>query len=1063
VNPETESPLFFYCHDGVTVEGPHSWEQILELYEAGAVSAETAICMAGYEEWTTLGSYFPPAEESAEELPPGATMILEPAYNQTHSPVTAQAPESFVSRKKRWMAVAGTVLLLATTGYFGAGFFQRGGSSEVSAGAPAGNAEGERWVWAIEPRYQEAFPFGPSGVAPVKMGGKWGLIDRKGQEVLPCAYDEIEMFTKEEGVAVREGLNWGLVDVQGKVLLKPAWEQVQPLVNGFIPVKKDGKWGYADASGKLVIPCTWDDAWRFSAAGRAVVTEETAEGRKRGYIDKSGRVITPLEWDGAQTQVAEGFGAVRRGGGWALVGKDGRVLGEPQWEMQWRLLRADLGFLPVRKDGKWGLIALDGAILVEPAWDWIAPGENGVLLAAPGSKSIFVGAGGKTIFESGPWEEIRGVQSPFDWRERPGFIEGFLAVRSGDKWGFIDEKGKTVVAAAWDQVGNFSEGFVAVRNKSDRDGWRFLAADGSPAFANPDGVTIGYNWSGPRFRNGKVEARATGFVSVAVDRQGKIVGEWNRNSWLPEDVTIQGIRFGYVSRHGRRGYMRNFADGEGKIFMRDVPVEMSSLDDPFPYPGPPRFGLAAATGEVLVEPSWDCVQVISRDWVRVWVDGRQGLVNGKGKQILRPEWDRVKVERNGLLVATKGDRKEVFDSAGKALLPMGPDGAEYVDYYADGFMVRSSGPDGSTLWSLCDPTSTAQVSFENAARVYWNEGLAQHGLLWMEERDTGRWSLVRRDGTAVGITQDIQPDMWFMRDGFGVLGKDDGTKIHLGVDGKTLGTTAWEDAALFHHGLARVKTGGKWGFIDTTGKMVIAPEWDEANDLANVGTEQTPILLARVAREGRWGCIDASGREVIEPSWDKMELFRQLYDGRFIAPVQRGDLWGVVDATGKTIIEPRGTSPDVVESFGVLRLWIKQEGEEYVRPVQFDANGTELDWWALSDLRVKIRSTPDELAGGTEIIQSPEQKYGLKDASGKIVLEPEWNDMTWVAQGVLAAWTDDDGGTFDATGKPLFRDNAERRLARFNHEYKARQYRQGLIVIEATPVWGYAELATKRP
>jgi len=37
----------------------------------------------------------------------------------------------------------------------------------------------------------------------------------------------------------------------------------------------------------------------------------------------------------------------------------------------------------------------------------------------------------------------------------------------------------------------------------------------------------------------------------------------------------------------------------------------------------------------------------------------------------------------------------------------------------------------------------------------------------------------------------------------------------------------FEWAESFHDGLALVKTGGKWGFIDNTGKMVIEPQFDQ--------------------------------------------------------------------------------------------------------------------------------------------------------------------------------------------------------------------------------------------
>ena len=1201
MTPETEPLYFYYCNDGSTIEGPYEWEQIPELLEVGAVSRETVICLAGAEEWSALGDYLPPEEhevgDAAEESSAESWAVEETEdLFESSDPATTLPRAAFVARlhsflptkRGKWAAAAGGVLLLALLGYFGASLLRQEGAEQTvptNANIDAVAPTAERLAWAIEPRFQKADPFASFGVARVQLGGKWGLIDRTGRELLPCAYDEIEIFPKENCAAVREGSKWGLVDAEGKILAKPEWEEVQPLVNGFIPVKKDGKWGYADASGKLVIPCTWDNAWRFSAAGTAVVTKETQEGRKRGYIDKSGRVITELEWDGAQTMSPEGLGAVRRGNGWALVDKNGKVLGEAQWGMQWRLLRTDLGFLPVFKDGKWGLVAPDGTVLVEPAWDWVAPSEKGVLLSRPGTKSIFVGSGGETIFETGPWEEVRALRGPndYDQAKAPGFAEGLLAVRSADKWGFIDDNGKTVIPADWDDVGVFSEGLVAVKNKSDRDGWKFLKADGSPAFANPEGLKIGDDWRVPRFRNGKVLARGRRYSEVAVDRNGKVVGEWSDNSWLPEDVTIEGTYFDYVSRYGRYGYMRNFADKDGKIFMRDVPYPMSTLADPFPYPGPPRYGLASASGKVLVEPTWDCAEVISPDWVRIWVDGRQGLVNAKGEQILRPEWQDIEIADNGLLVATgsalrdvangsgsatpgatvnregstisgvtfrffaphadgvavrgkfngwretamsrdgssgywtakvpaarpgqdykffvrwagekkgkwekdphavwmrdgnavvydvespppngipadeQAGRRFVFDLTGKPLLPAKLDGAEYVDFYDDGFIARSFNPDGSVLWSLCDPSTTEPVSFENASRVYWNGDLAKHGLLWIEERDSGKWSLVKRDGAAVGITQEATPAKWLMPDGFGVLVKSDGTKIHIGADGKTLGTTAWEDANRFSQGFAAVKSGGKWGFIDTAGKTVIPPEWDEVGDFQNVGTEEKPVLLARVVREGKWGGIDANGRAVIEPQWEEMQAFVPLYDGRFIASVRQGELWGCIDPTGKTVVEPCGTEAGILES-GLLRLIVQKEGDSFGRFVSFDADGSEISGETKQAIKANHRREGDSFGDGMVIAGNSEGKFGLKDAAGQFILPSKWNHIAWIGPRVAAAWNDNEGGIFDATGKALFWDDAKRRLARFDRpdrEVTPGAYQHGLVIIEATPVWGYAKL-----
>lgn len=57
MDSEAEGRLFYYCSDNETVEGPHTWEQLLELLGDGDISPSTAICEAGSKEWTTFGSY----------------------------------------------------------------------------------------------------------------------------------------------------------------------------------------------------------------------------------------------------------------------------------------------------------------------------------------------------------------------------------------------------------------------------------------------------------------------------------------------------------------------------------------------------------------------------------------------------------------------------------------------------------------------------------------------------------------------------------------------------------------------------------------------------------------------------------------------------------------------------------------------------------------------------------------------------------------------------------------------------------------------------------------------
>jgi hypothetical protein len=100
-----------------------------------------------------------------------------------------------------------------------------------------------------------------------------------------------------------------------------------------------------------------------------------------------------------------------------------------------------------------------------------------------------------------------------------------------------------------------------------------------------------------------------------------------------------------------------------------------------------------------------------------------------------------------------------------------------------------------------------------------------------------------------------------------------------------------EDAQPFLDELAAIKVGGRWGFIDKSGRMVIPPQYEETYGFGG---------LAAVKIDGRWGFIDRTGRLVIPAQFDNVKGF-----AGGLAAVQVGDRWGYIDRTGQMVIAPQ--------------------------------------------------------------------------------------------------------------------------------------------------------------
>jgi hypothetical protein len=83
----------------------------------------------------------------------------------------------------------------------------------------------------------------------------------------------------------------------------------------------------------------------------------------------------------------------------------------------------------------------------------------------------------------------------------------------------------------------------------------------------------------------------------------------------------------------------------------------------------------------------------------------------------------------------------------------------------------------------------------------------------------------------------------------------------------------FDDAQPFSEGLAPVRVGdadsGRWGYVDTTGRMVIQPKFTWAGPFS----EGRAAVTVGDLLKGKQGYINRAGEMVIEPQFDTAGLF----------------------------------------------------------------------------------------------------------------------------------------------------------------------------------------------
>lgn len=147
------------------------------------------------------------------------------------------------------------------------------------------------------------------GLARVGRNGKYGYMNIKGEEVIPCSYTDAYDFSNGVARVIIDGKT-KYIDINGNVVPSPNTQSSGAASlqssNGLSIKEVKGKYGYADASGKIVIPCKYDGAKPFRNGYAAVEQYEYINGAPVmsveydphwGVIDEKGKVIIPFNYD----------------------------------------------------------------------------------------------------------------------------------------------------------------------------------------------------------------------------------------------------------------------------------------------------------------------------------------------------------------------------------------------------------------------------------------------------------------------------------------------------------------------------------------------------------------------------------------------------------------------------------------------------------------------------------------------------------------------------------------------------------------------------------------------
>lgn len=348
-------------------------------------------------------------------------------------------------------------------------------------------------------KYQDIGHFSDD-VTWAKLEGKYGYIDKEGNEIIPPIYLNNWNFNNGRVLIsdreynkyfdVNSGVKYGYMDKSGDTVIPMKYAWAKSFNTGFAPVFEKGKVFFIDTDGNKVFDKTFENAKEFRNSIAPVMSKG-----KIGFIDNKGEFIISPKYDDFKFMYT-----------YNIFDFSSR---ESDKERS-KVYQTDDGYFLVSKNKKWGIIDKDENEIVPFQFDGIGiPEDNMVEVKKVKRKKgystdyhvgLFDLSNNKLVLpakydkvstfygDESDWYEI-GIKSnpddyscdlygyfnaetgtviePVYYRGR-AFSDGMACVQEKEdgKWGFINEDGELVIDFQFDSRSDFKDGKAFV-NKND--------------------------------------------------------------------------------------------------------------------------------------------------------------------------------------------------------------------------------------------------------------------------------------------------------------------------------------------------------------------------------------------------------------------------------------------------------------------------------------------------------------------------------------------------------------------------------------------------------------------
>jgi len=306
-----------------------------------------------------------------------------------------------------------------------------------------------------------------------------------------------------------------------------------------------------------------------------------------------------------------------------------------------------------------------------------------------------------------------------------------------------------------------------------------------------------------------------------------------------------------------QGEVRSYLPGCNDLFycsegLADVEWKNDKL------PGAPmKYGYVDSDGRIAIEPQFDYASYFSENLAAVRIGRLYGYINRTGEVVIDTVYDDARPFKNRLGIVCKDGQWGCTDENGKYIVEPRYDG---LDWSKDNLLLaRQSEKVGLIDCSgkvLCSPQFDEIGQFSGEYAIVANQGLK---------------GIIDRSGAVTIKPRFHDLDVFAENLARAAVKNDSGQLLwgYINPQGEFVIPPTFSEAKSFSDGLAAVRStdGGKFGFISPEGKLAIDHRFDDAYSFR---CGRSTIAFATEGGDKLFGIIDTTGKYILPPEYEEV-------------------------------------------------------------------------------------------------------------------------------------------------------------------------------------------------